>query len=145
MPRCPSRTEPGTSCPPSSISRSRWSSRTPSSSRRCAPEKPPTRLASEVSTWCGCSRRSMPRSDRAAWYPSTAPCRWSRCPPSTARRCEQMAVTHDVAFLDLAATHAERSDDYLSAIRDVLRHGGFVAGPEVSAFEREFAAYCEVP
>ena len=49
-----------------------------------------------------------------------------------------------VAFLDLKAQYARIETDVLSALKDVCRSGRFVLGPEVEAFEEEFATYCEV-
>jgi dTDP-4-amino-4,6-dideoxygalactose transaminase len=49
-----------------------------------------------------------------------------------------------VPFLDLAAAYAELSDEFDAAVRRVMASGQFVLGPEVSAFEEEFAAYCDV-
>ena len=47
-----------------------------------------------------------------------------------------------IPFLDLAATHALIEHDILDALQRVVRAGQFILGPEVEAFEREFAAYC---
>lgn len=47
-----------------------------------------------------------------------------------------------VPFLDLAAINARFSSEFDSAFRRVLNRGQWVLGPEVEAFEREFAAYC---
>ena len=47
-----------------------------------------------------------------------------------------------IPFLDLAATHALIERDILDALQRVVRAGQFILGPEVEAFEREFAAYC---
>ncbi len=49
-----------------------------------------------------------------------------------------------VAFLDLAQLHAELREPLDRAWRTVLGHGRFVGGPEVDAFEAEFARYCGV-
>ena len=47
-----------------------------------------------------------------------------------------------VPFLDLTAIHAELRDDFDAAYRRVMDSGWFILGPEVEAFEAEFAAYC---
>lgn len=47
-----------------------------------------------------------------------------------------------VAFLDLAAINARYSSEFESAFRRVLSRGQWILGPEVEAFEEEFAAYC---
>lgn len=46
-----------------------------------------------------------------------------------------------VPFLDLAPTHAEIREELDSAIARVVDSGSFILGPEVSAFEADFAAY----
>jgi dTDP-3-amino-3,4,6-trideoxy-alpha-D-glucose transaminase len=48
-----------------------------------------------------------------------------------------------VPFLDLGAAHAELRDALDAAWRRVVAANRFVLGPEVEAFEAEFAAYCE--
>jgi dTDP-4-amino-4,6-dideoxygalactose transaminase len=52
--------------------------------------------------------------------------------------------TPAVPFLDLAAVHQDLRDELDLAWKEVLAHGRFIGGPEVSAFEAEFAAHCEV-
>lgn len=47
-----------------------------------------------------------------------------------------------VPFLDLGAQHAEIAEDLLEAYQRVVAGGRFIRGPEVEAFEAEFAAYC---
>ncbi len=47
-----------------------------------------------------------------------------------------------VPFLDLARQHEEIGEEVLDALERLLRSGRFVLGPEVEAFENEFAAYC---
>jgi dTDP-4-amino-4,6-dideoxygalactose transaminase len=49
-----------------------------------------------------------------------------------------------VPFLDLRAQHAEIEQELEAAFRRVLRSGWYILGEEVTAFEREFAAYCGV-
>lgn len=46
---------------------------------------------------------------------------------------------------DLRAQHAALRDELLDAFRRVLDSSAFVLGAEVTAFEQEFAAYCDVP
>lgn len=50
----------------------------------------------------------------------------------------------DLPFLDLNAPHEEVADELAAAFDRVRRSGSFVLGPEVEAFEQEFAAYCGV-
>jgi dTDP-4-amino-4,6-dideoxygalactose transaminase len=48
-----------------------------------------------------------------------------------------------VPLVDLRAQHAPLQHELASALARVLNSGGFIQGPEVQAFEREFAGYCE--
>ncbi len=48
-----------------------------------------------------------------------------------------------IPFLDLAAAYAELQDELDAAALRVMASGQFILGPEVSAFETEFAAYCD--
>ena len=50
-------------------------------------------------------------------------------------------ATVPVPGLDLAAAHAELADEVEAAVLRVLRSGHYILGPEVEAFEAEFAAY----
>ena len=47
-----------------------------------------------------------------------------------------------IAFLDLQAEYREVRCEIDEAIHRVLERNQFILGPEVDAFEREFAAYC---
>lgn len=47
-----------------------------------------------------------------------------------------------VPYVDLAAQHVPLKDALLRAVEAVLDHGQFILGPEVTAFERRFAALC---
>lgn len=47
-----------------------------------------------------------------------------------------------VPFLDLHAAYLELQEEIDSACRQVLSSGRYILGPEVEAFEREFAACC---
>jgi dTDP-4-amino-4,6-dideoxygalactose transaminase len=47
-----------------------------------------------------------------------------------------------IAFNDLRPQYAALRDEVDAAMRAVLERGWLVLGPEVEAFEREFAAYC---
>lgn len=47
-----------------------------------------------------------------------------------------------VAFLDLNAHHDGMQEELGAAFQRVMASGWFVLGPEVEAFESEFAAYC---
>ncbi len=47
-----------------------------------------------------------------------------------------------VPFLDVGATYRELKDELDAAIARVLASGCYILGPEVEAFEAEWAAYC---
>src|SRR5262245_8637572 len=47
-----------------------------------------------------------------------------------------------IPFMDLVSPHRELEAELVEAFRQALRSAAFVGGPEVEAFEREFAAYC---
>jgi dTDP-4-amino-4,6-dideoxygalactose transaminase len=47
-----------------------------------------------------------------------------------------------VSLLDINAQHDELDGAVERAVARVLRHGRFVGGPEVEAFESDFAAFC---
>jgi dTDP-4-amino-4,6-dideoxygalactose transaminase len=49
-----------------------------------------------------------------------------------------------IPFLDLRAQYRDIEDEVMAAARRVLESSQFVLGPEVHAFEEEFAAYCGV-
>ena len=48
-----------------------------------------------------------------------------------------------IPFLDLKAPHVELHSEIDAAIARVLDSGWYILGPEVEAFEAEFATYCE--
>jgi dTDP-4-amino-4,6-dideoxygalactose transaminase len=50
-----------------------------------------------------------------------------------------------VPFLDLVAQHRPLEEELVAAFRRAVQTAGFVGGPEVAAFEREFATYVGVP
>lgn len=49
----------------------------------------------------------------------------------------------NVAFLDLGAAYRELQPEIDEAVSRVLASGWYILGPEVEAFETEFAAYCD--
>lgn len=53
--------------------------------------------------------------------------------------------TSTVPYLDLEAQNGPLHQELLDACDRVLKHGGFCLGPEVEAFEREFAEVCGIP
>jgi dTDP-4-amino-4,6-dideoxygalactose transaminase len=48
-----------------------------------------------------------------------------------------------VPFLDLITPHLELEDELVEVFRNCLRNASFVGGPQVKAFEEEFAQFCE--
>ena len=49
----------------------------------------------------------------------------------------------NVPFLDLKAAYLECQTDIDAAVQRVLHSGYYIGGPEVDAFEAEFAAFCD--
>jgi dTDP-3-amino-3,4,6-trideoxy-alpha-D-glucose transaminase len=49
-----------------------------------------------------------------------------------------------VSFLDLKREHEEVGDEVRAAVERVLAGGAYILGPEVEAFEREWARFCGV-
>jgi dTDP-4-amino-4,6-dideoxygalactose transaminase len=54
-----------------------------------------------------------------------------------------MSVIQAIPFLDLAALHLPIRPQLDAAYQRVMDSGWFIAGPELEAFEAEFARYCE--
>lgn len=54
-----------------------------------------------------------------------------------------MGNTKSVPFLDLVTPHAELATELTAVFREALRTAGFIGGPMVENFEREFAAFCD--
>lgn len=50
----------------------------------------------------------------------------------------------NIPFLDLGAAYRELKTEIDTAVHRVLDSGWYILGPEVDAFEAEWAAYCEV-
>ena len=49
----------------------------------------------------------------------------------------------DIPFLDLKTPHRELEEELVEVFRECLRTASFVGGPQVQAFEEEFAQFCE--
>ena len=54
-----------------------------------------------------------------------------------------MSNNEKIPFLDLVSLHEELESELVPVFQKVLRTAGFVGGPMVEDFEREFAAYCD--
>jgi dTDP-4-amino-4,6-dideoxygalactose transaminase len=55
-----------------------------------------------------------------------------------------MTANGKIPFLDLVTPHLELEEELVSVFRSVLKTAGFVGGPMVEDFEREFAQFCGV-
>jgi dTDP-4-amino-4,6-dideoxygalactose transaminase len=54
-----------------------------------------------------------------------------------------MSSIEKIPFLDLVTPHVELEAELLAVCQKVLRTAGFVGGPMVEEFEREFAKFCD--
>src|SRR6201981_2981027 len=54
-----------------------------------------------------------------------------------------MSTAEQIPFLDLVTPHKELEDKLLSTLKDTLSTAGFVGGPKVEEFERDFARFCD--
>src|ERR1700730_14133156 len=54
-------------------------------------------------------------------------------------------MANKVPFVDLSRIHASLKDDILKRIGSIIDRSAFVLGPEVEAFEKEFAAFIGTP
>jgi dTDP-4-amino-4,6-dideoxygalactose transaminase len=54
-----------------------------------------------------------------------------------------MSDTNKIPFLDLVTPHEQLKDELVTAFQAALSTAGFIGGPVVEAFEREFAAFCD--
>jgi dTDP-4-amino-4,6-dideoxygalactose transaminase len=53
-----------------------------------------------------------------------------------------MANAMKVPFLDLVAPHRELEAELLAVVKKAFSNAGFISGPMVEEFEKEFAAFC---
>lgn len=54
-----------------------------------------------------------------------------------------MVTNHEIPFLDLVTPHLELEDELVSVFRNAIRTAGFIGGPTVENFERDFARFCD--
>ncbi len=54
-----------------------------------------------------------------------------------------MANPTKVPFLDLVTPHKELEDELLAVVKKAFSNAGFIGGPMVEEFEREFARFCD--
>src|SRR5262245_66619110 len=52
-------------------------------------------------------------------------------------------IADKIPFLDLVTVHRELRDELRSVFNTALDTAGFIGGPMVQEFEREFAEFCE--
>src|SRR3989454_4461944 len=55
-----------------------------------------------------------------------------------------MSRNGKIPFLELTTPHLELEEELVSVFRSALKTAGFVGGPMVEDFEREFAEFCGV-
>src|SRR5579859_3063025 len=58
------------------------------------------------------------------------------------RRSKTMANPTKIPFLDLVTPHQELEAELLAVVKKAFSNAGFIGGPMVEDFEREFAAFC---
>src|SRR5579859_167337 len=58
------------------------------------------------------------------------------------RKSKHMAIPTKIAFLDLVTPHQELQEELLAVVKKAFSTAGFIGGPMVEEFEREFAAFC---
>ncbi len=54
-----------------------------------------------------------------------------------------MTQNGKISFLDLVTPHRELEAELVAVFKDVLATAGFIGGPMVEGFEREFAKFCD--
>jgi dTDP-4-amino-4,6-dideoxygalactose transaminase len=53
-----------------------------------------------------------------------------------------VSYSQNIPFLDLVTPHAELEQELMDVFQQVIRTAGFIGGPMVENFEKEFAAFC---
>ena len=54
-----------------------------------------------------------------------------------------MSQNNKIPFVDLVTPHQELQEELVNVFKTVLATAGFIGGPMVEGFEREFALYCD--
>jgi dTDP-4-amino-4,6-dideoxygalactose transaminase len=54
-----------------------------------------------------------------------------------------MSMNGTIPFLDLVTQHLQLEEELVSVFRSALKTAGFIGGPMVEDFEREFARFCD--
>jgi dTDP-4-amino-4,6-dideoxygalactose transaminase len=52
-------------------------------------------------------------------------------------------MSHAIPFVDLVTPHVELEEELMAVVKKVFRTAGFIGGPMVEEFERDFATFCE--
>jgi dTDP-4-amino-4,6-dideoxygalactose transaminase len=55
-----------------------------------------------------------------------------------------MSSANNIPFLDLVTPHAELKEELCKVFKTALETAGFIGGPMVQGFEKDFAKFCEV-
>src|SRR5581483_10983976 len=50
-------------------------------------------------------------------------------------------TSNNIPFVDLITPHVELEEELIAVVRKALKSGGFIGGPMVSDFEKNFAAF----
>src|SRR5580765_1515490 len=50
-----------------------------------------------------------------------------------------------IPFLDLVSQHIELEEELVAVFRTAIRSAGFIGGPMLEKFEKEFAQFCDAP
>jgi dTDP-4-amino-4,6-dideoxygalactose transaminase len=58
------------------------------------------------------------------------------------RKSKDMANPTKIPFLDLVTPHQELQEELLAVVKKAFSNAGFIGGPMVEDFERQFAAFC---
>src|SRR5215475_13910361 len=59
------------------------------------------------------------------------------------RKSNDMANPTKIAFLDLVTPHQELEAELMAVVKKAFSNAGFIGGPMVEDFEKEFAAFCD--
>src|SRR6266576_5601076 len=73
---------------------------------------------------------------------------WPEIPPNSCvslerRKNNTVTNTAIVPFLDLVTPHQELESELLAVVKKTFATAGFIGGPMVDEFEREFAEFCD--
>jgi dTDP-4-amino-4,6-dideoxygalactose transaminase len=55
-----------------------------------------------------------------------------------------MSQANGIPFVDLVTSHVELEEELMAVVKKALRTAGFIGGPMVEKFERDFARFCDV-